>query len=70
MTPPDRAKPGPKPRDDSLRAKVASGDAAWLKVGIPAPVHDRVRIAAIRRRTTASAIVTAALREYLDASQP
>ena len=60
-------RPGPKPKDDSLRALVASGAASWLKVAVPADLHERVRVAAIRRRTTASALVAEALRAHLDA---
>ena len=66
---PARSKPGPKPKDDSLRALVESGSASWLKVAIPTDLHDAVRVAAIRRRTTASEIVADALRAHLDADE-
>jgi hypothetical protein len=60
-----RGRPGPKPRPDSLRSLTASGTHRWLRVAIPNETHTRLHIAALRRDTTASALVSEALERLL-----
>jgi hypothetical protein len=59
------SRPGPKPRDESQRALVESGDAKWFKAALPTEVHRKLHVEAILRETTASEIVAEALLQYL-----
>ena len=59
------SRPGPKPRDDSLRALTETGEMRWLKSALPKALHREVHVQARRRDTTASQIVAEALKAYL-----